>query len=100
MCGLSSPPAPCSDLLPPRELNVLLGDSPGVDEEDPFAADAVADVDPAAREEELLLPEVEPDCCCCCCRSCSRRSLDSWWRHFIRRFWNQTFTWMKKRKKN
>lgn len=26
-------------------------------------------------------------------RSCSRRSLDSWCLHFIRRFWNQTFTW-------
>ena len=24
--------------------------------------------------------------------SCSRRSLDSWCRHFMRRFWNQTFT--------
>ena len=24
--------------------------------------------------------------------SCSRRSLDSWCRHFIRRFWNHTFT--------
>ena len=41
---------------------------------------------------EVVEVDVEVDEAEVAALSCSRRSLDSWWRHFMRRFWNHTFT--------
>ena len=41
---------------------------------------------------EVVEVEVDEDEAEVAALSCSRRSLDSWWRHFMRRFWNHTFT--------
>ena len=42
--------------------------------------------------DEVVEVEVDEDDAEVAALSCSRRSLDSWWRHFMRRFWNHTFT--------
>ena len=41
---------------------------------------------------EVVEVEVDEDEAEVAALSCSRRSLDSWWRHFMRRFWNHTLT--------
>ena len=52
-----------------------------------FVVDAIANVVDAEEDED----EDEA-------LSCSLRSFDSWCRHFIRRFWNHTFTCKKRRR--
>ena len=41
---------------------------------------------------EVVEVEVDEDGAEVAALSCSRRSFDSWCRHFMRRFWNHTFT--------